>query len=122
MKIYFNYNFSLFPSFFYQYVYLFFMYFLLVLFYVSIYTAFEFDSPSLSILRFISNYSDLGINEEDLNKFIEEHPFIDSRLKSLIRDGFIKKEEENIYITQRGKRALFYLDSYRYILLSKKVV
>lgn len=66
--------------------------------YVVTYSALEADSPTLSLMRFISEQGPGGASLEDLQGFIARRPFVAARLGALI--------EENMLIEESGRYRL----------------
>ncbi len=84
--------------------------------YVSVYTAIELDSPSLSLIAIIRQQPDRSLDEATLERFIVERPFVTSRLGQLLRDGMLAENDDKLHLTGSGQAALAFLDSYRRLI------
>ena len=81
------------------------LYFSLTITYVITYSALEADSPTLSLMRWISQKPD-GATEADLETFMASRPFIQARLKALDADGMTVRREGRVYLN--GQPSLFF--------------
>jgi hypothetical protein len=60
--------------------------------YVVTYSALEADSPTLSLLRYISECGRCGVGNEELAAFMEKRPFVAARLSALIEEDMLIEE------------------------------
>lgn len=67
--------------------------------YIITYSAIEGDSPTLSLMRFVSNSGSEGRSPEEIARFMNDRPFIGARLAALINSGMIRKDGDRYIIT-----------------------
>jgi hypothetical protein len=75
--------------------------------YIVCYTALEWDSPTLTIVKMITRAGKSGIEETEFVKRAEELPFLVSRMQDLVRSGIILVEKNGRYVLSPGLH-LFY--------------
>lgn len=69
-----------------------------------VFTLVAYDSPTLSLTNAILDHGSLGMPIEALDEFSSRHPFIESRLASLVSAGIIKDDGHSLIF--RGKVGL----------------
>ncbi|MBV8505216.1 MAG: hypothetical protein JOZ11_05325 [Alphaproteobacteria bacterium] len=79
-------------------------------------TAVESDSPTQSLILFLSHSRPQGATEEMIEKFIAERPFRDSRLRGLIADGLVEQRGDQLVCRPGGRVLLKLLDGYRQVI------
>ncbi|MDD5262507.1 MAG: hypothetical protein PHD76_11745 [Methylacidiphilales bacterium] len=57
--------------------------------YLILYTTIEGDSPTLSLMHFISQRNKGGISMEEVDRFLAHRPFVSARLSALIKSGLV---------------------------------
>jgi hypothetical protein len=60
--------------------------------YVLIFFGIGWDSPTLALANSILDHGAAGMDARQLEFFIEQHPFVDSRLDAMIRAGVITEK------------------------------
>jgi hypothetical protein len=83
--------------------------------YVITYSAFEADSPTLSLIRHAHKVADQGMSPEEVHVFMEKRPFIKARLAALTHDGFLREERGRYFAVGQG--SVFF----RVVLLFRKL-
>jgi hypothetical protein len=83
--------------------------------YVITYSAFEADSPTLSLIRHAHEASGSGMSPEEVHCFLEKRPFVKARLAALTHDGLVR-EENGRYFALGGGSIFF-----RVILVFRKL-
>ena len=78
--------------------------------YLSLYTAIEADSPTLSLLHFLSTHGGTGVTKSGMQAFIASRPFVKTRLDQLTKSGFVRE--------QRGQLAVASPDSLLFTLFN----
>ena len=83
----------------------------IALFYVSVslaytitYSAIEADSPTLSLMRFLSERPEDGVPAEEIASFFAARPFVQARLAALVRSGLIREQKGRYLLA--GKQSL----------------
>ena len=84
-------------------------------------TAIETDSPTQSLVLFLHAHRPEGATDEQLDAFIAEHPFRDSRLQGLISDGLVDRQGERLVSRPAGHALLHLLDAYRQLIRRNRV-
>jgi len=84
--------------------------------YVVTYSALEADSPTLSLLRYISEGGRPGVGTEELAAFIEKRPFVAARLSALMEEGMLIEE------AGRYRLAVHPYRLFRLVLFHREVV
>jgi hypothetical protein len=87
----------------------------LCLSYIITYSAFEADSPTLSLIRHAHDAADKGMSSEEVHLFLEKRPFVRARLAALTHDGLV--QERNGRYFAAGQGSIFF----RVILLFRKL-
>jgi hypothetical protein len=83
--------------------------------YVITYSAFEGDSPTLSLIRYVHQSRTIGMPPEEVRHFLETRPFVKARLNALIHDGLVREENGRYLVASNG--SLFF----RVILAFRKL-
>ncbi|MEY2498943.1 MAG: hypothetical protein QOD12_2499 [Verrucomicrobiota bacterium] len=83
--------------------------------YVITYSAFEADSPTLSLIRHAHEAADQGMSFEEVRLFLEKRPFVKARLAALTHDGLVREENGRYFAIGGG--SIFF----RVILLFRKL-
>jgi hypothetical protein len=83
--------------------------------YVITYSAFEADSPTLSLIRHTYDAAGRGLSSEEVHLFLEKRPFVKARLAALIHDGLLREENGRYFAAGSGS-AFF-----RVILMFRKL-
>jgi hypothetical protein len=73
--------------------------------YLITYAGIEETSPSLAIVRKVESAGAAGATLEELGSVVTNERFIDPRLASLERDGFVTVQEGNFRLTAKGRSA-----------------
>jgi len=73
------------------------------------------DSPTLAIVKAVVEKEPDRFSISDKEKFIEKHPFIDSRLTALVATGDIYINEQTVHLTRRSRTILSILSLYQTI-------
>ena len=66
--------------------------------YLSLYTAIEADSPTLSLLHFLSTHGETGVTESGMQAFIASKPFVKNRLDQLTKSGFVREQGGHLVV------------------------
>ena len=69
--------------------------------YIITYSAVEGDSPTLSLMRFLSENGGEGRSREEIARFMEARPFIAARIAALINSGLIYEREGRYQLAGR---------------------
>ena len=83
--------------------------------YVITYSAFEADSPTLSLIRHAHDAAGQGMSSEEVHLFLEKRPFVKARLAALTHDGLVREESGRYFAIGRG--SIFF----RVILVFRKL-
>ena len=83
--------------------------------YVITYSAFEADSPTLSLIRHAQDAAGQGMSSEEVHLFLEKRPFVKARLAALTHDGLVREEKGRYFAVGGG--SIFF----RVILLFRKL-
>jgi len=83
--------------------------------YVITYSAFEADSPTLSLIRHAHEAAGQGISSEEVHLFLEKRPFVKARLAALTHDGLVREENGRYFAVGGG--SIFF----RVILIFRKL-
>lgn len=83
--------------------------------YVITYSAIEGDSPTLSLMRALSQKGTAGMNAAEVENFLTQRPFVAARLAALLHSGLVR--EEGGHYVLRGMPSLFF----RLILAFRKL-
>ncbi len=73
--------------------------------YLITYAGVEETSPSLVIIRALERAGERGATRAELQPCITNEQFINPRLDSLTRDGFVSLEDGSYRLTERGRSA-----------------
>jgi hypothetical protein len=73
--------------------------------YAITYIGLEETSPTLAIIRIIQKRNVGGVGRRLLTAELSKERFIERRIESLIRDGYVSFKGENLQITAKGIRA-----------------
>lgn len=84
--------------------------------YAITYTAIEGDSPSFTILLYAEQLKGKGFQLEQCQMLIGTQLFIEKRMQGLIRDGWVKKRGELLFLTAKGIRMLKFFSWARSLL------
>ena len=88
--------------------------------YVITYSAIEVDSPSLVIIRQISDSGSNGITEQELLDSLNNSKLIVPRLSDLINDKMVISDNQKFVLTRKGKCLGVLFKTYRALLGSGK--
>jgi hypothetical protein len=83
--------------------------------YVITYSAFEADSPTLSLIRHAHDAAGQGMSSEEVHLFLEKRPFVKARLAALTHDGLVREENGRYFAVGGG--SIFF----RVILMFRKL-
>jgi hypothetical protein len=83
--------------------------------YVITYSAFEADSPTLSLIRHAHEVAAQGMSPEEVHVFMEKRPFVKARLAALTHDGLLREESGRYFAAGQG--SVFF----RVVLLFRKL-
>jgi hypothetical protein len=83
--------------------------------YVITYSAFEADSPTLSLIRNLHSSADGGMLPEEVHAFLESRPFVKARLAALTHDSLVREENGRYFACEGGS------PFFRFILLFRKL-
>jgi len=84
-------------------------------------TAIETDITTQSLVLLLADAGTEGVTEEMLDRFIAEHPFRDSRLHGLLRDGLIERKGDRLMCRPGGRSFLNVLETYRRLIARREV-
>jgi hypothetical protein len=70
--------------------------------YVITYSAFEADSPTLSLIRHAHDAAGQGMSSEEVHLFLEKRPFVKARLAALTHDGLVREENGRYFAVGGG--------------------
>jgi hypothetical protein len=70
--------------------------------YVITYSAFEGDSPTLSLIRHLDKDGAQGLSTEHVEEFLAARPFIRARVAALVHDGFVRDEGGRYFPAGKG--------------------
>ena len=70
------------------------------------------DSPTLAIVKVLMANEPEGLTEEGLNRFINAHPFVSSRLDALRTTGDVSEQDGRLLLTARSKVILSLIRTY----------
>jgi hypothetical protein len=70
--------------------------------YLVAFTAMEEDSPSLTLLRLISEAGSRGIHREELMRVVERHSFIKVRIDLMVADGMAVETPTGLRLGTQG--------------------
>ena len=73
--------------------------------YIIAYSAIEADSPTLSLIQFITKHPK-GLPEDEISRFLANRPFVQARLFALIQSGLIRKQGDSYIVA--GRPSLFF--------------
>jgi hypothetical protein len=89
--------------------------------YLIFFSAMEEDSPSLTLIRLISEAGPRGIHRDDLMRVVERHSYIKVRIDMMVSDGMAVETPEGLRLASQGlwlsRIVLFYRK-----LLARKIV
>jgi len=77
----------------------------LCLCYIITYSAIEGDSPTLSLLKHLSDQPK-GMSQAQVEGFFLERPFVNARLEALRHDGLVSEDHGKYFVA--GKPSLFF--------------
>jgi hypothetical protein len=89
--------------------------------YLIFFSAMEEDSPSLTLIRLISEAGPRGVHRDELMRVIERHSYIKVRIDMMVSDGMAVETPAGLRLASQGlwlsRIVLFYRK-----LLSRKIV
>ena len=89
--------------------------------YLIFFSAMEEDSPSLTLIRLISEAGPRGIHRDDLLRVVERHSYIKVRIDMMVSDGMAVETPTGLRLASQGlwlsRIVLFYRK-----LLARKIV
>jgi hypothetical protein len=89
--------------------------------YLILFSAMEADSPSLTLIRLISEAGPRGIHRDDLLRVVERHSYIKVRIDMMVADGMAVETPRGLRLASQGlwlsRVVLFYRK-----LLARKIV
>jgi hypothetical protein len=71
------------------------------------------DSPTLALVNAIENFGEAGMPLTAFDQFVVEHPFLRSRLDSLVAAGELSVENGSLRLTGKAVHLLTVGDAYR---------
>jgi hypothetical protein len=89
--------------------------------YLILFTAMEEDSPSLTLLRLISEAGSRGIHRDDLLRVVERHSFIEARIDLMVADGMALETPTGLRLGPQGHWLSSVVLFYRRLLVRKVV-
>ena len=84
--------------------------------YITTYSGMEVDSPSLVIIKIISENNKEGITQEDLYKILNDEILVKPRVNDLLLDNMAYKIDEKYFTTIKGANMAKLFNLYRRIL------
>jgi hypothetical protein len=84
--------------------------------YVLVYTAIEYDSPTLAVAHWLAQGCTAGRDVTEVEAFVRSHPFVQSRLRELEQGGFVARRDGTLIIVERNVLALKVGDLYRRLM------
>ncbi|MCR9214744.1 MAG: hypothetical protein NXI13_13585 [Proteobacteria bacterium] len=78
------------------------------------------DSPTLAIVKALMAAEPDGLSDEGLKRFISAHPFVFSRIESLIATGDVNESEGRLYLTTRSRVILTMIGFYENIIRARR--
>lgn len=89
------------------------LYVAVTLAYVITYTAIEGDSPTLSLMYFVTATGEAGLPAAEMDAFIVARPFIQTRLETLISAGRIVEKDQRYFVAGEGSAFFRLILAYR---------
>ncbi len=81
--------------------------------YVVLYSAFNLDSPTLSLVRFIAEKGSDGRGIDEAGTFLAKRPFVQGRLGQLMEAGLISEQDGRYRVKGRGSPGFRFILGYR---------
>jgi len=92
----------------------------LTLAYMITYSAIEADSPSLLIVRKISDAGKSGLSQEVLERGMGDRVLVEPRIRNLLIDKMVEMREEKYLLTKKGFLMTLLFKSYRNLMRANK--
>lgn len=89
--------------------------------YLIFFSAMEEDSPSLTLIRLISEAGPRGIHRNDLMRVMERHSYIKVRIDMMVSDGMAVETPSGIRLASHGLLLSWLVLFYRNLLARKFV-
>lgn len=89
--------------------------------YLIFFSAMEEDSPSLTLIRLISEAGPRGIHRNDLMRVVERHSYIRVRIDLMVSDGMAVETPTGLRLVSHGLWLSWFVLFYRK-LLARKIV
>ena len=74
--------------------------------YIAFYSAIEEDSPSLALVKAVARSGERGVGREGCHEVIGDDFLVNQRLELMVRDGMLRREGDQYYLSRRGERML----------------
>ena len=72
------------------------------------------DSPTLALVKAVKRHEAVGMSEADFQTFVDQHPFVESRISALIGAGELDERQEGMLrVSGKAMRLLALCDIYR---------
>lgn len=81
--------------------------------YVVLYSAFNLDSPTLSLMRFIAETRAEGRSAAEVTAFLARRPFVKGRLGQLLTSAAVREENGRYVMAGKGSPGFRFILGYR---------
>jgi hypothetical protein len=88
--------------------------------YIITYSALEADSPSLAIVRIVSEAGPKGLNSDALSSTFSDEVLVKPRVQDLLRDGMVAMRGDRFFLTRRGRWFVRIFILYRSLLNAQR--